>query len=58
MISRCMSMVYSLHGKYIDIRVRLFIVSTDYMVLIYNVRIHWRLLVEFCCDPYEISHLD
>ena len=35
MILRCISMVYLPHGKYIDIRVGLFIVSMDHVLLVY-----------------------
>ena len=51
MISRYMSIACSSHDRYIDIRIGLFIVN---MIHIYNVRIHWRLLVKFSCDSYEI----
>ena len=51
MISKYMSIACSPHDRYIDIRIGLFIVN---MIHIYNVRIHWRLLVKFSCDSYEI----
>jgi len=33
-----------------DIKVGLFIVSMNYVLLVYIIEIHWELLVEFSCD--------
>ena len=34
MISRCMSMVYLPHSRYLDIRIGLFIISIDYVLVV------------------------
>ena len=58
-MSRCMLTVCLPHGRYMDIRIGLFIISMDHVLLvyIYSVEIHWGLLVEFFCDLHEILHL-
>ena len=34
--------------------IELFIASIDHVLIIYNIRIHWELFIEFSCNFYEI----
>jgi len=40
-----------------DIRVGLFIISTDHVYL-NSIEIYWELFVEFSCDSYEILYIE
>jgi len=56
MILRYMSIVYLPYSRCINIRVGLFIISINHVLLVY-IEIHWGLLVELSCNLHKILHL-
>ena len=40
-----------------NIRVGLFIISIDHVLLVYRIEIYWELLVEFFCNFHKILYL-
>ena len=49
-----MMYIWCIYRQYIDFRVELFIISTDHVLVVYNIGIYLGLIVEFFCNLHEI----
>jgi len=45
--------IYLSYRQYINFIVELFIISIDYILLVYSIEIYWGLLVKFSCDFHK-----